>query len=215
MVVEADAREDALDANQSQDQANDHSGEDGYDRLMYRLDALGFEDVAGEEGGDEEDDEDEQGPGGEDLLLAGLGSIFLAVGALPGFQEGKGGADEESVAHGWGRMGWLSHVKGGIAVERREGEGGRDGGCGLFLLVACFGATWWRWFGCEEGAQSGERRVRGSGFRINVPRLPATRTEGSGRSRRFKLLLEAGAATLKRCDPHTRAIIPAVPCKPP
>ena len=67
---------------------------------MHGLYPLRLQDVGGEEGGDEEDDEDQEGPGGEDLLLARFGRLRVAVLALALGEVVGGGVEEIGAGHG-------------------------------------------------------------------------------------------------------------------
>ena len=104
LIVKAHTIQHTLHTDQSQDQPDNHSREDGDDGLVDSLDFTGLQDVAEEEGADQQHDEDEQGPGGGDLLLGGFGGVIVAVAvaALPSLEDGEGGADDEvasAVAH--------------------------------------------------------------------------------------------------------------------
>ena len=78
LVVEADSVQYTRNHGQAQYQTHDHSRKDGYNRLMYCLYLFTAQNIAGEESYNQEEDEDEQGPRGEDLLLACVG-VFSVV----------------------------------------------------------------------------------------------------------------------------------------
>lgn len=117
LIVESDGIQHRLHRRQPQDQTNNHARKDGNDRLVHRLDLLGAQDIAGEEGEDEQGDEDQQRPGGVDFFLSRF-LVFIVVG-IRGLTGGEGGDFEGAAryvlvgeeAHvGW--VGGLSHAGG-------------------------------------------------------------------------------------------------------
>jgi hypothetical protein len=129
LIVEADSIQYTCDHSQAQDQANHHTREDWYDRLMYRLNFFAAQDVAGEEGDDQEEDEDEQGVGREDLLLACIGVFGVVwVGGITAQARDDGAADTAG--------GHIGDVKAMLPKQHALAVGRRRSGVGGKWVVA-------------------------------------------------------------------------------